>query len=133
METLVAVIHIIVALVLIVLILVQDTKSGSIGGAFGGGGSGSVFGATGAATLAQKMTRWTAVVFAATCIMLTIFSSRGHRSVIDNVVTNQGAAAAPATTTQDGPVDLSTAVPADAPATGVPANTAPAATPAPAK
>ena len=124
METLVAVVHIIVALVLIVLILVQDTKSGSLGGAFGGGGSGSVFGATGAATLAQKMTRWTAVVFACTCIMLTIFASRAHKSVIDGTVTNS--AATPAL-----PVPVEGANPAAGPAP-VDATNPAAATPAPA-
>ncbi len=83
METLVAIVHILVALILIVLVLVQDSKSGSIGGAFGGGGSNSVLGATGATTLAQKMTRWTAVVFAGTCILLTMYASQSHKSILD--------------------------------------------------
>lgn len=133
METLVAVVHILVALVLIVLVLVQDSKSGSIGGAFGGGGSNSVFGATGATTLAQKMTRYTAIVFAGTCIMLTIYSSRTHKSVLDSM----GAAAIPApaaggmtggTTSTEGAAPATSPAPADAAA---PANsTSPSATPA---
>jgi preprotein translocase subunit SecG len=81
METFVAILHIVIAVVLVCLVLVQDSKSGSMGGAFGGGGSQSVFGATGATTLAQKLTRWTAILFAVTCISLTIFSNR--RSVMD--------------------------------------------------
>jgi preprotein translocase subunit SecG len=112
METMVAIIHIVVALVLISLILLQDSKAG-MGGAFGGGGSNSVLGATGGATLAQKATRIAAVVFALTSIALTIFSSRAHKSVIDDVVTN----APPAAT-----------APAAAPAE--PAAPAPAGTPA---
>lgn len=85
METFVTVLHIVVALVLIVLVLVQDSKSDGMGGAFGGGGSNSVLGATGAATLAQKMTTWISVVFAMTCISLTIYSTRPAKSVIDTV------------------------------------------------
>ena len=85
METFIAILHILVALILIALVLVQDSKSGSIGGAFGGGGSNSVLGATGATTLAQKLTRYTAVVFAGTCIMLTIFAARNNKSVLDSV------------------------------------------------
>ena len=97
MEAFVAVLHIIVALVLISLVLVQDTKSGSLGGAFGGGGSNSVFGATGATTLAQKLTRGMALVFAITCITLSIFSARSHKSVIDSMSTPATSPAVPAT------------------------------------
>lgn len=68
---------------MIVLVLVQDSKSGSIGGAFGGGGSNSVLGATGATTLAQKLTRYTAVLFAGTCILLTMYASQSHKSILD--------------------------------------------------
>jgi preprotein translocase subunit SecG len=92
METFIAVLHIMVALILIVLVLVQDSKSGGMGGAFGGGGSNSVFGATGATTLAQQLTRIVAGIFAVTCVALTIFSARSHKSVIDAL----GAPTAPA-------------------------------------
>jgi preprotein translocase subunit SecG len=85
METFVTVLHIVVALILISLVLLQDSKGGA-GGAFGGGGSQSVLGAVGATTLAQKLTRWTAVAFAGTCIALSIFSSKTGKSVIDNAV-----------------------------------------------
>lgn len=85
METFVTSLHILVALVLIILVLVQDSKSGGMGGAFGGGGSNSVLGATGAASLAQRLTRWTAVVFAFTCISLTMYSARPNKSVVDSV------------------------------------------------
>lgn len=119
METFVTVVHVLIALVLIALVLVQDTKSGSLGGAFGGGGSNSILGATGATTLAAKATRWAGVLFAITCISLTYFSSRKHQSVVDGFVPAAPVeAAAPAVpTTPD----------ATAPAA------APAATPAPEK
>ncbi|MCE3010659.1 MAG: preprotein translocase subunit SecG [Proteobacteria bacterium] len=85
METFAAILHILVALVMIVLVLIQDTKSGSLGGAFGGGGSNSVFGATGAVSLAAQLTRWAAVVFAVTCIWLSILSARSGKSVVDSL------------------------------------------------
>lgn len=97
METLIASIHVLVALILIFLVLVQDSKGGGMGGAFGGGSSSSVFGATGAATLAQKMTRWTAVVFAVTSIWLTILSTQSGKSLLENAALP--AAAAPTTDT----------------------------------
>lgn len=83
METFLTVTHLLVALILIVLVLVQDSKGGSVGGAFGGGGSQSILGATGAATIAQKLTRVVAILFAITCIALTIHSTGKNKSVMD--------------------------------------------------
>ncbi len=83
METFLTVTHLLVALILIVLVLVQDSKGGSVGGAFGGGGSQSILGATGAATIAQKLTRVVAILFAITCIALTVHSTRKNKSVMD--------------------------------------------------
>jgi len=114
METFVTVVHIIVAVLLIALVLLQDSKSGSVGGAFGGATSNSVLGATGAATLAQKVTRGAAFVFAVTSITLSVFASRQHKSIMD------------------GPISVPTQT---APATSAPTTPAPAekaATPAPA-
>jgi preprotein translocase subunit SecG len=84
MDTFVAIVHVITALVLIALVLVQDSKSDGLGGAFGGGGSNSILGATGASTLAQKMTRGAAVLFAVTSLSLTIISKQNH-SVVDSL------------------------------------------------
>ncbi len=94
MDNFVAVLHIAVALVLILLVLVQDSKSGSLGGAFGGGGSNSILGATGGASLAEKATRIAAIVFAVTCISLTMMSSRTSKSVIDGMISEPAAAPA---------------------------------------
>jgi preprotein translocase subunit SecG len=110
METFVAVLHLIIALLLIVLVLVQDSKTGSLGGAFGGGGSNSVFGATGASTLAQKLTRWTAVIFAGTCIALTMMSARSHKSVID-LAMPAAATTAPATSPESAAAPATPAAP----------------------
>lgn len=108
MDTLVGIIHVITALVLISLVLLQDSKGDGVGGAFGGGTSNSVLGATGATTLAQKMTRWAAIVFAVTSISLTALS-RKPKSVVENL---PAAPAAPAATAP-APTDAA-ATPADA-------------------
>ncbi|MBO9668719.1 MAG: preprotein translocase subunit SecG, partial [Bdellovibrio sp.] len=70
MTTFIGIIHIIVALVLIVLVLIQDSKSNGALGIGGSSTSNSLLGATGAQSLAGKMTVWAAVIFAVTCLNL---------------------------------------------------------------
>jgi len=84
METFIAVVHVLTALALIALVLLQDSKSDGLGGAFGGGGSNSILGATGGATLAQKITRGAAIIFALTSIGLTMTANK-RSSVVDNM------------------------------------------------
>ena len=113
METLVAIVHIIACLSLISLVLIQDSKGGGALG-MGGGGANSLLGATGAQTLAAKMTRIVAILFAATCLYLTWSVTQGNsRSVIDGHVLPAAPATqtAPAATT-----DTTTAPAATAPA-----------------
>lgn len=93
MGTFVAILHIIAALILIALVLIQDSKGGGALG-MGGGGSNSVLGATGASTLAAKLTRVMAIIFAFTSIGLTVISSQQSKSVLDKV---PGAATIPTT------------------------------------
>ena len=113
MLTFISVIHIIAALVLIGLVLAQDSKSGGMG--MLGGGSSSVFGASGGANVLVKATRTVAFVFAGTCIALTIMSANSTKSVIDSL-----------------PASVATEA-ATAPAAESPAEAAPAEAAAPAK
>ena len=82
MESIVAVFHVLIALILVILVLIQDSKGGGALG-IGGGGTNSILGATGAQTLAAKLTRLAAVLFAVTCLTLTYLTSKGQKSVID--------------------------------------------------
>lgn len=91
MLTLITVIHILVSIVLIGLVLLQDSKGGALGG-LGVGNANSVLGATGGADLATKMTRIAAIVFAATSISLAVLSSKSNRSVVDDAVKRDGPA-----------------------------------------
>jgi len=97
MFTFITFFHVVVALLLIFLVLIQDSKGGAMGMMGGGGGSQSILGATGAPTFFAKLTRYMAIIFAATSIYLTIYSSRsGGGSVIDDhVVTPAATTSAP--------------------------------------
>ena len=91
MMTFLAVIHIIACLGLVGLVLVQDSKGGGV--FTSQASSNSVLGANGAPTLAQNLTKIVAVIFALTCILLSIMSARSQKSVIDIGVLPAGQAA----------------------------------------
>jgi preprotein translocase subunit SecG len=61
--TLVLVVHVLAALGVIGLVLLQHGKGADVGAAFGGGASGSLFGATGSANFLSRTTAILAVVF----------------------------------------------------------------------
>lgn len=123
MGTFVAILHIVVALILIGLVLIQDSKGGGALGIGGGGGSNSVLGATGASTLAAKMTRIAAIIFALTSIALTVLSTQQSKSVLDKLPAASAVPAAPATGVSDttGPAAVPEAAAPAAP-TEAPAN-----------
>lgn len=98
----VAILHIIVALLLITIVLMQDSKGGGMGGAFGGGNANSVFGATGTANIFVKITRGLVFLFAVTCILLTRFYSQKTESVLDRV-NSPAASSQPAPSTVPAP------------------------------
>lgn len=76
MEVLILVVHVIAALGIIVLVLVQHGKGADMGAAFGGGSSGSLFGATGSANFLSRSTSILAAIFFVSSISLTVFSSK---------------------------------------------------------
>lgn len=100
MVSVLAFVHIVLSIFLVILVLIQDPKGGG-GGLFGGGGgSNSLFGATGAPSFLAKITRWVAVIFAASCIAMTIFIKPAAKSVLDGMDI-PSAPAAEATTEMD--------------------------------
>ena len=76
METLILVIHVLAALALVGLVLLQQGKGADVGAAFGSGASGSLFGASGSANFLSRTTAILAVVFFVTSLGLTYFSSQ---------------------------------------------------------
>jgi len=84
METLVLVIHVLAALVLVGLVLLQHGKGADVGAAFGSGSAGSVFGSAGSANFLSRATAILATVFFVTSMGLTFFSTRKteHKGVM---------------------------------------------------
>ena len=93
MENVVLTIHLILALLLIGVVLLQRSEGGGLG--IGGGGGGTMS-ARGAATAMTKLTWIFATAFIVTSVTLTILAARGGNtgSVVD---ANAPAAEAPAT------------------------------------
>lgn len=85
METLVLVAHIIVAVVMIGLILVQQGKGAEMGASFGSGASGTVFGGSGSTGFLTKMTAVLALVFFLTSLGLAIYAKNHSRALTSSL------------------------------------------------
>ncbi len=75
MQTLVLVLHVLAAIGIVVLVLLQHGKGADMGAAFGSGSAGSLFGSAGAANFLSRTTAVLAAVFFATSLGLTYFSA----------------------------------------------------------
>ena len=101
-QQLVLIVHVVAALVIIGLVLLQHGKGADMGAAFGSGSAGSLFGASGASNFLSKSTAAFATVFFLTSMGLTYFStSRSQSGVIKNIKTEQSI---PSATTPAAPV-----------------------------
>ena len=90
METIVWVVHVITAVVLIGLVLIQHGKGADMGAAFGSGSAGSLFGSSGSANFLSRSTAVAATVFFITSLTLTYFYAKpAHEAgVMDRVDVN---------------------------------------------
>ena len=88
METLIWVVHVLSAVTVVVLVLLQHGKGADMGAAFGSGSSGSLFGASGSANFLSRMTGALAAVFFMTSLGLTYLSSHKTESggVMDKAI-----------------------------------------------
>ena len=96
MATVLLVIHLMIALALIVMILLQRSEGGALG--MGGGGGGGLMSGRGVANLLTRTTAYLAAAFFATSITLAILakSNRTPTSILDKLsptapVENNGA------------------------------------------
>lgn len=98
METLVWVAHIIIAISVIVMVLLQHGKGADMGAAFGSGSSGSLFGATGSSNFLSRSTAILATLFFLTSLTLAYFGLQQQKpaSVLDRAVIPSTQPAAPA-------------------------------------
>lgn len=98
METLVWVVHVIVALAVIALVLLQHGKGADMGAAFGSGSAGSLFGASGSANFLSRSTAVVATLFFLTSLGLAYFGLQQHKpsSVLDRTAVPATQPATPA-------------------------------------
>jgi preprotein translocase subunit SecG len=80
MQTLVLVLHVLAAIAIVVLVLLQHGKGADMGAAFGSGSAGSLFGSAGAANFLSRATAALAAVFFVTSLGLTYFSAHTSKS-----------------------------------------------------
>ena len=126
-------VHVIAALVIIGLVLIQHGKGADMGAAFGGGSSGSLFGATGSANFLSRATGILAAIFFLTSLGMAYVATHKPRvtsgGVMDGVAAPKPAAStAPVVPAAPG-VPSPAAIPGEEPGKGaaVPAGAAPAA------
>src|SRR5580700_11373638 len=108
-------VHILLALMIVGLVLMQRGKGAEAGAGFGSGASGTVFGARGTSTLFSKLTAVFAAMFFATSLTLAYLGA--HATAEPTSVLERAAQAATAT---------QPAAPATSPAAPAPAAPAPA-------
>jgi preprotein translocase subunit SecG len=117
MQTLVLVFHILAAVGIVVLVLLQHGKGADMGAAFGSGSAGSLFGSAGASNFLSRTTAVLAAVFFATSLGLTYFSAPSKSSGVTQHL--ETPAAKPGS---EGKTDVKPAAPApSAPAPAAPA------------
>lgn len=85
MQQLILVVHIIVAICLIVLVLIQHGKGADVGAAFGSGASNTMFGSIGATPFLIKLTAGLAGIFFATSLLLG-YVTISHTKKAENIL-----------------------------------------------
>jgi preprotein translocase subunit SecG len=112
LHTLLLVLHVLVAISLITVILLQQGRGAATGAAFGGGASSTVFGARGSASFLSRTTSILAVVFFANCLLLAVLGGQreGPRSVVERI----SSAAVPAPAESAVPASAESAAPTTA-------------------
>ncbi len=93
LETSVWLVHVVAAVGIIGLVLIQHGKGADMGAAFGSGSAGGLFGASGATNFLSRSTAVLAAVFFSTSLLLTWYS--GHSTVAASVM-QQSESRAPA-------------------------------------
>ena len=117
--TVVIVVHVLVALSIIGLVLLQHGKGADMGSGFGGGASSSLFGATGSANFLSRATAVLATLFFALSLLLAYLATNRPResgSVVDRVPQQSAPAAKKDETKKDEKKEVPSAAPAQVPA-----------------
>ena len=125
LESVVLVVHVLIALAICGLVLLQHGKGADMGAAFGSGSSGSLFGASGSANFLSRSTSVLVALFFASSLGLTWFATTHGpaKSMMQQAIEEKGASKSSEVPTSPGvipttpgPSDPTKAVPAPAPA-----------------
>ncbi|MBJ7552724.1 preprotein translocase subunit SecG [Marinomonas spartinae] len=81
MEALILVLHVLAAVVIITLVLLQQGKGADAGASFGGGASQTVFGGQGSGSFFGKMTALFALIFFVTSFSLAYLASQQAKNI----------------------------------------------------
>lgn len=113
-HTLLLLAHVVIAVALIVLVLLQHGKGADVGAAFGSGASSTVFGARGASSFLSRLTGGLGAGFFVTCLALAYLATHVSQptSVVEQVPVEQIRPALPPES--QGPADVPPG-PADVP------------------
>jgi len=123
METVLLAVHVIVAVLLVGVVLIQRGQGADMGVSFGGGGAQTLFGSRGSGSFLGKLTGGLAAIFMTTSLSLAFFTQQETGSIvergavpIESLPASDGAAVPagidPASLKSDGPTDNSGALPA---------------------
>lgn len=125
METVIIIVHVVAAIAITGLVLLQQGKGAEMGASFGSGASQTLFGSTGSGNALTRFTSWMAVIFFATSLGLALMARQQagvatpqQSSLIENLDQLQNLA--PAQVLNDLPVAPSVAT--DLPSSEMPAD-----------
>ena len=82
MEQIILAVHLVIALAIIGLILLQQGKGADMGASFGAGGSQTLFGSDGGGSVLTKVTAWLVVLFFASSFSLALMVNQ--RAVVED-------------------------------------------------
>jgi preprotein translocase subunit SecG len=83
MEQIILVVHLLIALAIIGLIMLQQGKGADVGASFGAGASQTLFGSAGSTNALTKATAWLVVLFFVTSFGLAMLATQKTRVVDD--------------------------------------------------
>ncbi|APR71499.1 MULTISPECIES: preprotein translocase subunit SecG [Acinetobacter] len=99
MYSFILVVHIILAILIIALVLVQQGKGAEAGASFGGGGAATVFGASGAGNFLTRLTAIFTAIFFVTSLSLAVMAKKSTTDAY-SLKTVQSSSSVPAASTE---------------------------------
>jgi preprotein translocase subunit SecG len=84
MESLVILVHVLAAIGITGLVLIQHGKGADMGASFGSGASATIFGSVGSGNALTKSTAWLATVFFITSLVLALYAKQQSGQIVDD-------------------------------------------------